>query len=400
MRLSFHGGLWSSACTELLPDAQLFDFADQGVIVPQPGSPGRYFVFLTAVDTTTLDNYLGAVQVDAEANGGEGAVIGGLMDLGVGRGEALTVVPGTTEDTLWLWTSSVADNALLALPITQAGIGPAQSGLSDVYLPSWFWSQMKAARTNDRIAFTAAFSPAVRLARISPNGAHGSDLIILDQPGAQAVDLEFSPDGRYLYTAAPESQGRHIWQYDLSTWQSDAIFASRVAVEGDSALPTRALQLGPDDRIYTWTGDLDSTSLSVIEHPNAPGVICGHELYSIPLDEGVDLEDVDFRRPNLWWPRDWPTGLPETRSSNVIELEVIPTPASNEVLIRLPKTVLRNGVLSVIGTNTLGQQLPMIAESMEGGCILRRGDAPAGVYHLRIREPGKVNYRATVMWVD
>ena len=38
-----------------------------------------------------------------------------------------------------------------------------------------------------------------------------------------------------------------------------------------------ALQLGPDDRIYTWTGDLGTAALSVIRYPNEAGQSCDHD---------------------------------------------------------------------------------------------------------------------------
>lgn len=400
LQLSYHGGLWSSACTELVPEAQLDEYGDQGVLVPQPSIPGHYYAFMSVIDTVTFDSYLSATHVDAEANGGEGEVLGGVLHLGVGLGEGLGVVPGSTEDTVWLWASSMDDNAIMAMPITADGIGPAHIALSGLQVNSWLNTNLKASRNNDRMAFIARWANTVHLAKIQPDGAYAYDLLTLEQPGTQAVDLEFSLDGRFLYAASLDVEGGHIWQYDLSVWQSDAIFASRTAVESDSALQTRVIQLGPDDRIYTWTGDLDSTSLSVIQNPNQLGLACGHDLYSLPLPPGVTLDSVDFSRPNLWWPRDWPTGLQDTWSSPAQKLGVFPTPALQQAVLRIPGGVLPNAALSIIAYAVSGQQVPLGAERTAEGLVLHRGNLPAGVYGILIQADNRSAYRATVIWAD
>lgn len=85
--------------------------------------------------------------------------------------------------------------------------------------------------------------------------------------------LEFSPDGTRLY--CDTLRGREIWQYDLAAGSPAAVAASRTTVAAGASLANQGggagnLQLGPDGRIYQVGSR--ARWLSRFETPNAKGL--------------------------------------------------------------------------------------------------------------------------------
>lgn len=84
---------------------------------------------------------------------------------------------------------------------------------------------------------------------------------------------EFSPDGTKVYFAhnMTGSTNSNLIQVDLSAGTNSAIAASSLNIPG-SAINPEALQLAPNGKIYISSNG--SSSLSVIDNPNAAGIAC------------------------------------------------------------------------------------------------------------------------------
>ncbi len=112
--------------------------------------------------------------------------------------------------------------------------------------------------------------------------------------------VEFSLSGRYLYVVTG-SQTNYLYQLDLYTIPTSAIFSSKVIIEY-LAYPFYAsgsLKRGPDNRIYktAWwydgfnypypypdtTYNMYNTNLSVINSPDSAGLACDYQAYSVHL---------------------------------------------------------------------------------------------------------------------
>ena len=84
---------------------------------------------------------------------------------------------------------------------------------------------------------------------------------------------EFSPNSRYLYVGNDNGTSNEILQYDMLAGSSAAILASKTTVATSTAGNYfGAMQIAPDMKIYT--GNQGSSTLSVINNPNNPGVSC------------------------------------------------------------------------------------------------------------------------------
>jgi hypothetical protein len=387
------GGLWSGNGNSLIGhDAWMNMVGNQQLLILRPGSQTDWFWIIEYPDTINFTGYyLKALEIDAAANGGNGAILSGAIEFGQTGGRRMVAIPSMSNDTIWLLLDHRADSAYYAFPITSAGIGNVQ--LAGPLIPSTNevdFRPTKASRQGDKIASMGLDVDHVLLQYFDRNTGQTSDPInlTLDLHGAftSFSDLEFSPDGQLLYVsqALTGSGPFHIWQFNLSAWDSLSIQGSRVSIEADSTLWTSAMQLAPNDQIYTWTGAEDSTALSVIMFPNVIGPACGHSLYSVPLPQGVSLHDVHENRMNLWWPSSLPDmGINSLTGSDRC-LKAFPNPAENGFNVTLSSRYDRNGTCSVIWYDASGRMVRSDQVPVSPEIRLTRNELPSGYYQLRI----------------
>lgn len=99
---------------------------------------------------------------------------------------------------------------------------------------------------------------------------------------------EVSPDGRYLYIVDIDNPGfsTNLYQYDLL---SENISASKqtIALSPTGDEPLGQILLAPDGKIYLSSGPswIWPQYISVINHPNLQGSLCGFEPLSFYLGE-------------------------------------------------------------------------------------------------------------------
>lgn len=398
IELVANGKLWSGTGHELLGEQAYSNFVNQQLVIGRPEAPGRWYWLVEANDTLQFTGtYLTAVEIDATANSGDGAFQSPFMDLGIDLGSRMTAIPSATNDTIWLLVDSPPDSLFYSFPVTNSGIGLPQAAGSAPLPEVWPRRPLKAARQGDKVACAAGYADISLFKFDRTFGTVTAPVTVAFDGGL--YDLEFSPDGKLLFAISglQIGGGNHIWQYDLSVWDSVAIADSRIAIEADSTLYTSALQLAPDDRIYTWTGDDDSTKLSVIGSPNESGLACAHQLYSVPLPPGVTLADVHENRPEIWWPSALPNVGVATYASVPKRLRVWPDPAVDQVHLGLPAMMNAGGQLQITLAASDGRIVENRQAAFSDEIILQRQGWCAGVYQVVVKDRSGHSFSARVL---
>ena len=108
--------------------------------------------------------------------------------------------------------------------------------------------------------------------------------------------IEFSPDESRLYVS-DYGGGSKIYQYDLSAGSPTAIFDSKTVIGTIPTSHNGALQLAPDEKIYSSYNNSTSGHeyLGIIHNPNALGTSCNFELDGLYLEGGKAI----FGLPNF-----------------------------------------------------------------------------------------------------
>lgn len=92
-------------------------------------------------------------------------------------------------------------------------------------------------------------------------------------------ELEFSPNSRFLYLyCRPSAQKNYgIYQFDLSNWHSDSINNSAKFLDLKLKAQSKAIQLGPDNKLYSFPNGYPFTQfleINVIPYPDLPYPDC------------------------------------------------------------------------------------------------------------------------------
>jgi len=244
------------------------------LIVPKPGDSDIYYVF-TAMDPPR--NLTIGVQysiVDMRLDNG----LGDIADTTTGRNvpllapgtEKLTSVPHCNGRDIWVITHRGADNRFYAYLMTDQGLDttPVVSSVGFSALNNnYSIGQLQASPDGRRLA-VAAFKLGAEIYDFDNITGIVSNPITLSS-GTNAFGICFSPDNSKVYVT--RQYERDLYQYDLSSGQAATIVASRTLIDHRNN-DLRALQLGPDGRIYV--SYYISSYIGVIDRPNLAGTAC------------------------------------------------------------------------------------------------------------------------------
>ena len=287
------------------------------LIVPKPQDPDIYYIF--TVDTVFFEdtdvgfNYS---EVDMTLNGGNGDVVQKNINLLQDSTEKISAVLKDCEtQSIWVVTLSSpfgiavpsntpGFNTFHAFEVTAAGVNttavtsPASVNISDQrgYLKfSPNGRQLACANSNNGLllynfdtATGIVSSPADFPLQLNINALNNAVF---------PYGVEFSQSGQYLYVSssnnffAPNnpSQNNNPANHFASLVQFDVtatdIQASQVLIDQRSSYRS-ALQLGPNGKIYRTTSSTYNNGtpfLSVINNPEAKGLLCDYEDKAIAL---------------------------------------------------------------------------------------------------------------------
>ena len=341
----------------------IFSFT-QTLIVRQPGSNSLYYLFYPEAQLTNDAGNLFYAEIDMSLFSGSGGVLssGNILveQTDADMTEKIVGVPHVNGVDTWVVTHELGTNCFRSYRVATSGlvttpviscVGPTVENPSGTSNGNAL-GELKASPDQSKLAFTSWEDGTSALFQFDNSTGVVSDPIPLDitveaDYNTSGYGVSFSPGGSKLYISANTplnlfgSATTTLNQFDLTTWEPEAIQASRTLIhEAGANGRLFSLKIGPDGKVYCGrTGS--SEYLGVINEPDAPGETCAFEFNGLYLDgytstwglnNQPEPKDVctptaqdstggtDTSLPDLW--------LPAQR--------VFPTPATDFVALTLP----------------------------------------------------------------
>lgn len=280
------------------------------IVIPKPKDPNIYYIFTvdTSIDENDPDYGFNYSIVDMTLNGAFGDVTSKNINLLEDSSEKISAVVKDCEtEALWIITfasenGSPTDtffNTFHAYAVTETGINttPESSTFNNIFIqdPRGY---LKLSPDGTKIACANATSGLylydfdVNTGKVSNQVQININFSPTGKPQSP-YGVEFSQNNNLLYVSAyynptreesnsPSEQYGSLLQYNLTAVD---INSSEVVID-NRQMYRGGLQLGPDGRIYramSITYPLGSPFLSVINVPNALGLLCDYKHNAINL---------------------------------------------------------------------------------------------------------------------
>jgi gliding motility-associated-like protein len=256
------------------------------LIVPQPGSNSRYYIFTVSAQADYLGecNCAAYSVVDLSRQNGLGAVTQKNVVLYQGTTEKLAAVHHANGEDIWVVSHGWHSNAFYAYRVSRSGVSePVISRTGTVHTQEPFSpndntaGQMKLSPDGTRLGLVIQNMALAELFRFDNRTGIVTDPLTLSRSVFEEAGflygLEFSPNSEYLYISARRDIDI-LYQFSLRAESSRDIIASKEKVGISNTSGFFALQLGPDKRIYVVTSaghGLYEEYLSVLEKPDEKG---------------------------------------------------------------------------------------------------------------------------------
>ncbi|MGB1031584.1 MAG: hypothetical protein ACPGWM_03160, partial [Flavobacteriales bacterium] len=289
------------------------DSSTQNVlIVPQPGDQDERFYFVFSVPSQMdwggnfTNSGLGMVQVDMQANGGMGDVIGLGTQLTESATEMLHATWHSNGRDVWVVTHSMNSSNWHAFLVTCEGVEEevvSESGRffeTDEFASNAIGS-VKISPQGNKIAATCTVMDPETSINHQTFVLHGSfdntsgevsiegEVLHLTDSSHQGYGLSFSPDGNLLYYSLLASQCK-LYQYNFN---APNLAESQVELASGGGAYAN-IQLAPNGLVYIARGS-GSNFLSAIMNPNVPGLDCNYQEVAVEL---TGLSSLGL--PNVW----------------------------------------------------------------------------------------------------
>lgn len=259
------------------------------LIIPKPGSNTLYYIFTTTASAGPKG--LCFSVVDIEGDGGLGTVIEKNTLLHTPTCEKLAAAWHINGTDIWVMSHEYGNDVLAAYLVTADGINttPVTSS-SSVIAGEDGAGHLKFSPNGKRLAMTSR-GELTQLFDFNPATGIVENPVPLTQDN---YGVEFSASGNLLYLSTNGLQETSLYQYNL---QAENILDTATELLKVSPTGTRigALQRGPDHKIYVAH---ISTSLSVINLPDIPGLGCEFTENSLSLFSGFSFVACRLGLPN------------------------------------------------------------------------------------------------------
>ncbi|MFM9950893.1 MAG: M43 family zinc metalloprotease [Saprospiraceae bacterium] len=310
----------------------------QTLILPQPGSPWRFFVFTpNSFDNLASGNGLSYSIVDMKLNGSLGDVEPGQKNIALlpqnQFTEKITATRHCNGTDWWILVKERNNNNFRAYPLTATGLGAPV--ISSVGTPGTPAAQNVASclkfSPNGKIVVNALFQTGgFDLFDFDNSTGLLSNAVTVTSPLMSGVyGIEFSADGNLLYLSnlLPPS---HIWQFDPNAGDAAAILQSGVVLaEFPDQYRFGQLQRAQNGKIYvTNTFPLQFTnSLGIIHLPEVPGLGCLYQEQGINIAPGganIGLPSFpqDFLPKRLFVAIEGPDSLCKAPATQTFSLDI------------------------------------------------------------------------------
>jgi hypothetical protein len=356
-----------------------YSSSQSALIVRQPGSETRFFIF-------TTDGYGGPKGLSYSVV--DLSLEGGLGDVSLTKNipikgsvcEKLTAVKHLNERDYWIVVREFNSTNYHSYLLTDEGLGELStvSAVGEYLSSSTFKTLgcMTASLDGTRLASAIWDADLVEVFDFNRlTGKLSNRLALNNFYLGQPYGVAFSPSGRVLYVSEANNESNsNVYQYNLALEVAEEINATRDTIS-KVAPKSGALQLGPDMKIYQ--AKLESTYLAVIHNPEEIGEECNY------VSNGVYLGGKTSRLglPNLY------NIMFDAETASIKDVEqavfltVYPNPANGEIKIQLPESAT---YISMEIINNNGQQVTLPSVELDGQMISINYEWPTGVYWLRI----------------
>lgn len=264
------------------------DSTQSATIVPLPSSTTLYYVF--TLDRQAQANGYRYSIIDLSLNGGLGAVTNKNVLIYAPSCEKLTAVKHTNDQDYWIITHGIANNTFYSHLLTSSGLNAAvTSNVGFVTSSGTSYSgaagAMKISPNGEKIAVCYAKSSSVdnklQIYDFNPaTGVVSNAQDLMSYSSGWIYGVEFSPSGEVLYVSTNNPE--KLFQFDLT---ASNIPNSIVSIYEDDGIGykyyPRALQLGPDGKIYIAMGS--DPYLGTINNPNTLGLGCNFVPFQVDL---------------------------------------------------------------------------------------------------------------------
>lgn len=276
------------------------------LIVPQPGSSTRYYVFTTDCYENMHANGLRYSIIDMNLDNGNGDVIVGskniLVTTGVSEQVAATFHSNGTD--IWVATSITNGSQVYAYLLTTAGLSASPVISTNGIGTGSGVGAMRFSHDGLRLAYcvvnpVTASSHRVRVCDFNTGTgqcANAFDIVYSATLDERPYGVEFSPDNSKLYCAIL-IYGK-VMQYDLAAGGPSAIIASGVQVDPFTSQSTSSyahLRMGTDGRLWVNRGQLH---IDYVPDPNLAGTACGYVQDGLIIS-GPQFSSIGWCLPNF-----------------------------------------------------------------------------------------------------
>ena len=361
-------------------------------IIPRPGNPNQYFVFVNGCVNDNCSFNLRYSIVDITLDGGNGAVVPGQKNILV-RGQAYQEMAFTKHangNDYWLaYSEKNSPYNLCMIPITNSGPDTINRVISAYNSLQYFNFRFSP----DGLKFVDFDSNNFRFYQFNNSTGQLSNQIQLTNDtgatGYTTYSCEFSANSNKIYFAhiGGGLSGNVIEQFDLSVFTPSSIAGSKYGF-WDVPFPLQTvcfcglghMQLAPNGKIYIARTGGFIDSLHVIHNPNANGAACNFQYNAISLNNKACnfslpiFPDYYFNNIPLL------TNLNEKETYNLLKTNVYPNPCDQEV--NITHNITDNYFYTLV--NQLGQTVYTSNNNKQFGKI-NVCSLPNGLYYLNVR---------------
>ncbi|ANB16197.1 PKD domain protein [Dokdonella koreensis DS-123] len=258
------------------------------LIVPVPGSTDRYYLF-AANQSFTGTGRISYSIVDMSLNGGLGDVTAtknvvlqsanpaeSPIVLG-NAAEKLSGVAKANGQDAWVVTSTQSGSQLYVWSVTASGVtlaaSPDPGGAAIT-----FSGEMDFSPDGTRLALANVNAGTVHVYDFdTTTGTIGNKRVITGVPSAYG--MEFSPNSAVLYASRGGATVQSVYQFDMTAPTFPSTPADATATFDSAANGFKAIELGPDGRLYVAQASGSHTAvngLDIVAFPDVVGTGAGY----------------------------------------------------------------------------------------------------------------------------
>lgn len=306
--------------------------AQGACIVPVIGREDQYYLFCLNEGVLGRELFGGNLSspdltysiVDMSLNNGLGDIVAGQKNIVLAGNvatwlsESMIAIPGDNCD-IWLVVHKYEEPTFLSFRITESGIDtiPVISSTSSALAGTlaYGFSQMSVSPNREMLSIASQGSLGCMIMGLVPSSGGAMVCQFNAATGEVGKDIKlhdtimgfgscFSPDGKKLYISGgmPDATlsgviGDHIYQYDVSIFDSSSILSSRqLAGSTNDSFQLGMMRTASDGKIYITVNELFNGGLLVsgyritaIQQPNLPGTQSNYSIQKL-------LEPINHRQ--------------------------------------------------------------------------------------------------------